>query len=248
MLVPQNQQRRLDYQKMSDAVADELQQMIVENELKSGQKVTQDELAKMLGVSTMPVREALLKLVALGLVEASPNRSFRVINSTKNDLRDSYWMQSVLTGELTRRACELSGASLVPELQRWLQAYSDAAEAGDAEQLEKTYGSFYRTINIAADAPRLVFMLQTNLRFVPVLWYPRIQGWIRLSKSAHKKVISAFKQGNADGASAIASEHMLASGELLIEYFESTGRWKNAAQLEPTRSRDQGEHQERSLV
>ena len=71
----------------------------------------------MLGVSTMPVREALLKLAALGLVEASPNRSFRVVNSTKEDTRDSYWMQSVLVGELTRRACTLEGPKLVPELE-----------------------------------------------------------------------------------------------------------------------------------
>jgi DNA-binding GntR family transcriptional regulator len=219
----------LEYQKMSDAVADTLQQMIVEDELKAGQKVTQDEMAKMLGVSTMPVREALLKLAALGLVEASPNRSFRVINSTENDLRDSYWMQSVLTGELTRRACVNAGASVVPELQHWLQAYSDAAEAGDAEQLEKTYRSFYRVINLAADSPRLVFMLQTNLRFVPILWYPRIQGWIPLSKQAHKKIIAAFKHGDAERAAEVASGHMIAAGQLLLEYFESTGRWRNTA-------------------
>src|ERR1700721_2637172 len=128
MLVPANPPRSLEYQKMSDAVADTLQQMIVEDELKSGQRVTQDELAKMLGVSTMPVREALLKLAALGLVEASPNRSFRVVNSTKEDTRDSYWMQSVLVGELTRRACSIEGLKLVPELEGKLTAYSAAAD------------------------------------------------------------------------------------------------------------------------
>lgn len=222
--------RNLKYQKMSDEVANVLQQMIIENELEAGQRVTQDELAKMLGVSTMPIREALLKLAALGLVEASPNRSFRVVNSTKSDLLDSYWMQSILTGEMTRRACALAGASLVPELQRWLQAYSDAAEAGDAEELEKTYSSFYRTINLAANAPRLLFMLQTNLRFMPVLWYPRIEGWIPLSKAAHKEIIAAFERGDADRAAAISSEHMIAAGQLLIEYYEATDRWKTAEQ------------------
>src|SRR3981189_2012694 len=96
-----SQQRGLRYQKTSDEVADVLQQMILANRLSSGQKITKDELAKMLGVSTMPVREALLKLAAIGLVDAAPNRSFRVTNSTKEDTRDSYWMHSVLAGELT---------------------------------------------------------------------------------------------------------------------------------------------------
>jgi DNA-binding GntR family transcriptional regulator len=222
--------RTLAHQKMSDEVANVLQQMIADHELEPGQKITQDELSKMLGVSTMPVREALLKLAALGLVEASPNRSFRVTNSTKEDLLDSYWLQSVLTGELTRRACAQAGASLVPELQHWLQAYSDAAEAGHADELERTYRSFYRSINLAANSPRLLFMVQTNLRFLPVLWYPRIEGWIPLSKAAHKKIIAAFKRGDADRAAAIASEHIIASGQLLIQYFESMGRWKAAVE------------------
>jgi DNA-binding GntR family transcriptional regulator len=223
---PVQRQRNLEFQKMSDVVADTLQRMIIEGEFEAGQKITQDELSTMLGVSTMPVREALLKLAALGLVEASPNRSFRVMNSTKSDLTDSYWVQSILTGELTRRACDLAGASLVPELQRWLQEYSDAAEAGDAAELYRTYTAFYRTINLAANAPRLVFMLQTNLRFMPVLWYPRIEGWIPLSKAAHKKIIAAFKRSDAERAAMLSSQHMIAAGQLLIDYFEATGRWK----------------------
>jgi DNA-binding GntR family transcriptional regulator len=77
--VPALQQRNLEYQKMSDAVADTLQQMIVEDELKSGQKVTQDEVAKMLGVSTMPVREALLKLAALGRHQLDRERPPRLV-------------------------------------------------------------------------------------------------------------------------------------------------------------------------
>jgi DNA-binding GntR family transcriptional regulator len=222
------QPRGLRYQKMSDEVADVLQQMIIDGQLQAGQRITQDELSKMLGVSTMPVREALLKLAALGLVEASPNRSFRVVNSTKEDTRDSYWMQSVLVGELTRRACTLEGPKLVPELESKLAAYSAAADAGDDSAMEAAYGGFYRAINLAAQSPRLLFMLRTNLRFVPIRWYPRIEGWIPLSKAAHKTIITAFKRADREQAATIASSHMIQAGELLIEYFESTGRWSTS--------------------
>jgi DNA-binding GntR family transcriptional regulator len=210
---------------MSDEVADVLQQMILDNRLTSGQKITQDELAKMLGVSTMPVREALLKLAAIGFVDAEPNRSFRVVNSTKEDARDSYWVHSVLAGELTRRACIAQGPALVPELQRCLTTYSAAAAADDAAGLEEAYRAFYRAINLAAQSPRLLFMLRSNLRFLPIRWYPRVEGWIPLSEAAHKKIITAFKRGDAERAATLASTHIREAGELLIAYFESTGRW-----------------------
>ena len=218
-------QSGLKYQKMSDEVADVLQRMIIENELTPGQKLTQDELAKMLGVSTMPVREALLKLSALGLIEASPNKSFRVIDSTKEDARDSYWVHSQLVAELTRRACDLAGPKLVPELERCLKRYSDAAAAGDVPVVEEAYNAFYRAINLAAQSPRLVFMLRTNLQFLPVHWFPRIEGWIPISQEAHEQVIEAFKHKRPAAAAKVASKHILEAGQLLIEYFESAGRW-----------------------
>jgi DNA-binding GntR family transcriptional regulator len=220
----------LRYQKLSDEVADLLQRMIIENELTPGQKLTQDELAKTLGVSTMPIREALLKLSALGLIEASPNKSFRVMNSTKEDARDSYWVHSQLVAELTRRACELEGPKLVPDLERSLQRYSAAAASGDVPALEEAYGAFYRSINLAAQSPRLVFMLRTNLQFLPIHWFPRIEGWIPISQDAHKAVIEAFLNKRPATAAKVASKHILQAGELLIEYFESAGRWSTPDQ------------------
>jgi DNA-binding GntR family transcriptional regulator len=215
------------HQRMADQVADVLQQMIVEHKLEPGRRITQDELAKMLGVSTMPVREALLRLAALGLVEGTPNRPFRVVNSTAADLRDSYWTHAVLTSELARRACLAAGPELAPELQQWLAMYTAAAEEDEAGALEEGYRGFYRTINLAAESPRLLFMLRTNLRFVPERWYPRVPGWIPLSQTAHKAMIFAFERRDPERAATIAKEHIIEAGELLIEYFESIGRWSS---------------------
>ncbi|TMK43705.1 MAG: GntR family transcriptional regulator, partial [Actinobacteria bacterium] len=60
---------------MPDAVVSALRRMILVGELAPGSRATQDELAQRLGVSTMPVRKALLQLAAEGLIEVSPRRS-----------------------------------------------------------------------------------------------------------------------------------------------------------------------------
>ena len=81
-----------------------LRRMILVGELPPGSRATQDELAQRLGVSTMPVRKALLRLAAEGLIEVSPRRSFRVVHTTADDIRDVYWMQARIAGQLADRA------------------------------------------------------------------------------------------------------------------------------------------------
>jgi DNA-binding GntR family transcriptional regulator len=225
MTTPLPQAPRLRYKKLSDEIAGLLQQMILDDRLVAGQKVTQDELAKQLGVSTMPVREALLQLSAMGLVDAAPNKSFRVMTSTKEDVEDSYWMHATVASELTRRACLLKGPALVPELQSAFAAYTKAAEQDDHEMLVTEYDRFYRAINLAADSRRLLFILRTNLQFLPIRWFPQIDGWIPLSRASHKRLIEAFKTGNADKAAEVARTHMQKAGELLIAHYEAAGRW-----------------------
>jgi DNA-binding GntR family transcriptional regulator len=217
--------RGLRYQKLSDEVAGLLQQMILNEELVSGQKITQDELAKKLGVSTMPIREALLKLAALGLVDAAPNRSFRVARSTKSDLRDSYWAHATFAGELARRACALKGPELVADLQAAMASYLQAAEMKDHERLMERYAQFSRVINLAADAPRLVFMLRTNLQFLPIRWFPLLDEWIPLAQRSHKLLIAAMKRQAPDAAHDITYTHIRQAGELLISHYEAAGRW-----------------------
>lgn len=221
--------RGLRYQKLSEEIVDVLQQMIVNGELESGQKLTQEELAGMLGVSTMPIREALLKLSAVGLVDAAPNRSFHVVTTTTDDMRDSYWMHAVLEGELTRRACVNRGSALALELREQEEAYERAAAAQDESGLQHSNTAFHRIINRAASSPRLLFLLKTTLRFAREGWYPRIDGWVAQSIEAHAKIIDAFERNDADAAGQAAKQHVLDAAELLIDYFEATGRWERGA-------------------
>lgn len=220
-----SRRRGLRYQKLSEEIADTLQEMIVNGELESGRKVTQAELATMLGVSPMPIREALLKLAAVGLVDAAPNRSFHVVTTTPADMHDSYWMHAILEGELTRRACVNRGSDLVPELRVQERAYESGAAAHDESALRDSNTAFHRIINTAASAPRLLFMLKTTLRFAGEGWYPRIEGWVEQSIKAHAKIIDAFECDDADAAGEAAQEHVLDAGKLIVEYYESTGQW-----------------------
>jgi DNA-binding FadR family transcriptional regulator len=74
---------RVRHLSMADQVTDTLRRMILTRELGPGRRITQADLASMLGVSTMPVREALLRLVSEGFVDTVSNRSFTVAATTR---------------------------------------------------------------------------------------------------------------------------------------------------------------------
>ena len=70
---------------IADEVTETVRMMVIRGELVPEQHVTQEGLARMLGVSTMPVREALLRLAAEGMVKTSANRSFSILGTTESD-------------------------------------------------------------------------------------------------------------------------------------------------------------------
>lgn len=213
-------------------VADTIREMILTGELKPGRRFTQQELAQALGVSTMPVREALLRLTHDGLVAASPNRSYQVELTTRADLEDIYWMHSVLAGELAARACRHASDDLIRRLREVLEHNLRALGLGDLGAMENGNWAFHRAINVAADSPKLLLLLQTTLSFIPHGFYALVADWGKASEQGHAGILQAIEEHDADGARLASEEHVQQAAQLLIKYFSETGYWTVSASLE----------------
>lgn len=220
---------RLRWRKLSDEVTSRLRRMILVGELAPGSRTTQDELARLLGVSTMPVREALLRLAAEGFMEANPNRSFTVARTTESDVRDIYWMHATLAGELARRACASATPELLSSLRKLSERCQQAQRTGNAAEMEAANWAFHREINLAADAPKLLLMLRTSLRFIPEGFYGLLQAWPDASSDGHGQIMTAFELRDPEAARAAAEDHVREAGLLLADYFSSTGYWTSPA-------------------
>ena len=212
---------------MADAVAASLRRMILTGELAPGQRVTQDELAKMLGVSTMPVREALLRLVAEGLIAAAANRSFSVVSTTLDDIRDIFWTHSVLAGELTRRACQRSTDELIDALRAAREDYLEALAAKNLDRMQEANWRFHKAINAAANAPKLVLVLRTTLRFFPD-YRDDVPGWPEVAGRWHRHVLDAFLRRRPHEAREAAESHVREAGEILVAHAKRLGLWSDA--------------------
>jgi DNA-binding GntR family transcriptional regulator len=217
--------RSLRRRTLAVEVAENLRDMILTGELRAGARMTQDELARLLGVSTMPVREALLRLAAEGFVDVSPSRSFSVVPTTRDDVRDVFWMHATLAGELTRRACAKAGDELLAELRDAEERFLDAKRPGDAAGMDRANWEFHRAVNVAAGSPKLLRVLRSTLRFIPQGFYGLVPEWGGASEHGHEAILEAFASRDPEAAGEAAARHVEEAGEILIRFFTNSGYW-----------------------
>ena len=87
-----------------DLIAETLREEILRGEVEPGQALRQEELAERFGVSRLPVRDALLRLEAQGLVHVYPNRGAFVVALSADEVREIYEMRILLEGDIIERA------------------------------------------------------------------------------------------------------------------------------------------------
>jgi DNA-binding GntR family transcriptional regulator len=87
------------------AIVEQLLSQILHGRFRAGQRLVAQDLAEQFGVSQTPIREALIQLAGIGVVEAAPNRSAVVRRLTPRDVHDLCQVRRVLECQATRNAC-----------------------------------------------------------------------------------------------------------------------------------------------
>jgi DNA-binding GntR family transcriptional regulator len=135
-------------------------------------------------------------------------------------VRDLFTAQALLAGELVHRAARLMDSPGLGELTQVHEALRQAAADGNGDLVESLNHDFHRRINLAADAPRLAWMLSISTKFAPRRFFATIPGWSKASAQDHAAIISAMSAGDADAARAAMMQHMENAGALLAANFE----------------------------
>src|SRR5215208_4995895 len=105
-----------------DLIADSLREEILRGAIPPGQPLRQEELADRFGVSRLPVRDALLRLEAQGLVEVFPNRGAFVVSLSADEVREIYDLRILLEGD----AVEQSVPRMTVDDRRRIEAAHEA--------------------------------------------------------------------------------------------------------------------------
>jgi DNA-binding GntR family transcriptional regulator len=219
-LVPKILHEREALVRNASAAATELiRGAIVDGRLAPGQRLKEEELARELGISRTPIREALLVLQAEGLVEAVPNRGATVRAHTAQDLDDLYQLRALLEGFAARRAA----ARLTEEQLAELWASCDRFEAlgkSDVQEIVKENLVFHNTIIDGAGSARLVQMVRKTIELPLVyksyIWYSPDQQ--RISAHYHRQIARALAARDGERAEMIMKEHVFEARDLLVAH------------------------------
>ena len=192
--------------------------MILTGEFEADQTVTQDELAELLGVSTMPVREAVLRLSHEGLMTVHPGRSVQVTAPTRDDIADIYWLHGILAGELDcagRPTWRSGSGEGTPTDDRGRRGRRGAVGSGGA-QLGFTVGSI-RPLSPASCGCHIEQHCALFQRF-----FSRTS-WtgLKLSTTEHLAIVAKIAEGDSEGARELAQVHSWEAGKVLVANLET---------------------------
>ena len=196
--------------------------MVFQGEYKPGDRVRQDEIAAELGVSRIPVREAIIALDREGWVTVEPHRGAFVRGIDADYVRDHYELYGLVFGLMASRAAERSDE---PGRERVLVAAKAvaSADAGDPRAFNDMNRAFLRTLEEVAAAPRLTSMARVMTSIVPGNFFRQVPGAIDSQRKGVAAVAKAIRNSDPDKAAAEFRTLLRGQGEAVVELREARG-------------------------
>lgn len=187
-----------------------VRELILGGELTAGARLAEAELADRLGVSRTPVREALGRLAAEGLVELVPNRGARVATWSRRELEGVFELRALLEPQLTELAVPRATAADADDLDDLAHRMTAAAADQDLDALVPLNRAFHDRLVALADHPALAAALAGAVRAPIVLrnFHAYDPASLRRSLAHHVEIVAALRAGDPAWARAVMTAHI----------------------------------------
>jgi len=206
----------------ADSVAAALRSALHQGRWPSGAPLRQEDLASEFGVSRIPVREALSKLQAEGLVVVEPHRGAFVASLTAADVHEIFDLRVLLEGDALRHAIPAHDARSLRQLQA-LQAELDAED--DPALWLATDAAFHQVLYAPSGRTRTLEMIATLRACVTRLYrahlspHTRRTGW----RDEHHALLKAVAAGQVKRAGAALTRHLRATEAVAVAALAAAG-------------------------
>ena len=193
----------VDNSTLRERVYRTLKQAILEGRFSPGEALPTRSLAKVLGTSVMPVRDALLRLHAEGGVELLPNRAARLPTLSRESIAELYKVRLNLEGLAAAMAAERIESDELAEVQRAFAAMMEASEQNDVSVFLRENQFFHFGIYRAAKSFHMLpiieaLWLKGGPLLRPFVKGSRVQERLFQGHDSHARALEGLTRRNSD--------------------------------------------------
>lgn len=205
------------YKTKSGFVYELMREKIVSGEWPQGMNIIVASVARDLGVSAIPVREAMKLLESEGLVVLEPHKGARVTEFDPGKIMEVMSIRGVLEGYAASAAIPFFDSADFTDLHRRVEEMEGFVRAGECDRFIAANKEFHRTIYSKGPFPLLnemIFKLWDGGGFSRIVFAFRPER-MEVANRDHRAILDALEKGDGPGAERITREHKLGLARVL---------------------------------
>lgn len=209
-----------DAENLAERVYRELREMAISFEIRPGERLNEISLAKDLGVSRTPLREALNRLCSEGFLTFSTNQGFFRKSLEVKEIFDLYEFRQKLEVAAVRLAVERATADQIAEIDQFLEESSKEVPARTTLEMVALDEEFHEQLmTLSGNSEMLHSLKNINGRIRYVRWVD-MDGRRSVTQGQHKAIMKKVWDRDAEGAARLMSDHIGHRMESIIENVE----------------------------
>ncbi len=197
-----------------------IRRLIFDGRLCPGERIPQEQIAQALGVSRIPVREALIALEREGWVTIEMHRGAFVNALDEQAVHDTYELFGLVYGFAVRRAIGRARADLGEHVD---EIAGRLTRTDDPEEIQRLTIAFHAAIVDAAASPRIKVVLRAMSGLIPGNFFALVPGATEIERKGLTDIATAISNGDAGKASDGYERMMGRQGELVVQLFTDRG-------------------------
>lgn len=191
---------------------------IVRGDLHPGQRLVENRLSAQMGISRIPVREAIKKLEQDGLVEKLEKGGFAVKNPSREEIEETFGIRAVLEGYAAALATRHMDRPLLKRLDETIEAYREALNQRDTTRMMRLNDQLDEIIFGASANKRLRSLIANFRDFIS--HYRKVLltciDYATISLADHERIVRAMKEGDAEKVEQLMRKHLVRGKDILI--------------------------------
>jgi DNA-binding GntR family transcriptional regulator len=200
-----------------------LKEAIVQGDLHPGQRLVESALSDQLGISRIPVREAIKKLEQDGLIEKLEKGGIIVKNPSSEEIRETFGIRACLESYAAALTTRRMDASTIDRLEDVMNKYRDALKRKDIAKMTRLNNQLDEIMYRTSKSKKLYELIGNFRDFIARYRKDLLNrmDYEATCLSEHEEIVQAMKEGDGEKVEKLVRKHLLRGRDIVIKEMEA---------------------------